>query len=346
MVGTNPSGKGGIAAVVSVLQQNGFFTRFGGRYVVTHEDGARWVKVKGAFGAFASVLATCLRDRPGVVHVHSASRASFFRKALVLAIARLFGCATVFHLHGGEFTRFATQEAGPLGRWWIRHTLEASSAVIVLSQGWMDFMREFAPKARVRIIANPVRVPAAPDNSREEHGRILFLGQVKKTKGIFDLVSAVALLKAEIPSIRLVIGGVGDMDALQRAIAEGGLNEHVECLGWIGPEERDAQLARAQVFCLPSYVEGLPMSMLEAMAAAKCVVVTPVGGIPEAIQDRGNGMLVPVGEPEALAAALRTVLLDKNLRARIADRARDTVVATYGTDVVIDKLARMYEEII
>jgi len=345
MVGTSPEGKGGIATVVSVLQQAGFFERNSARYVVTHAEGSAWQKLRAALSSCWKVLTICLLERPAVVHVHSASRASFFRKSLLLLIARLCGRSTVFHLHGAEFRQFALQESGTLVRWWIRHTLNQSSVVITLSESWARFLREFAPSANVRVVANSVPVPPLSDAAQEQPARILFLGRAEQRKGIFDLLAAVAELQPRFPGIRLVIGGDGDLAEVARVAEQKGVAQSVSILGWVGAAQRETELAQATVFCLPSYDEGLPMAMLEAMAAGKAVVVTPVGGIPEAIVDRDNGLLVPPGNAGALAAALRTVFEDAALRAQVAAHARETIVRRFGTAVVMEQLAAIYQEL-
>jgi glycosyltransferase involved in cell wall biosynthesis len=344
MVGTALEGKGGVAAVVSVLRQHGLFERERVRYVATHHEGSKAAKAKGALGGFWQTLLACFSQRPSVVHVHAASRASFVRKSIVLLIARMAGCKTIFHLHGGGFRQFATVEAGALMRRWIRHTLEASSVVITLSNGWAGFVRGFAPKARVAVLPNSVPLPGA-SAVQPESARILFLGRLEEAKGVFELLGAGARLLEKFPDLRLVFGGEGDAAALRRRAAELGMGDRIECLGWVGPEERDAQLARAAVFCLPSHAEGLPMAMLEAMAAGRAVVASSVGGIPETIVDGDNGLLVPPRDEPALAARLAQVLGDEALRTRLAQRARATIAQHYSTEVVCGQLSALYREL-
>lgn len=345
MVGTHPSGKGGIATVVAVLQQQGFFEDNAVRYIATHAQGGAVRKLGTAIGAICAVAWLCLTQHPVIVHVHSASRASFYRKSLILLTARVLGRKTIFHLHGAEFRQFANVESGPLARWWIRRTLASSSTVVTLSESWSGFLRELAPTARLRVVANSVSLPALLEPVREEAGRILFMGRAEKRKGIFELLKAIVLLKQEFPEIMLVIGGDGDLDDIVRTVECLQIGAHVSILGWVGAPERDEQLARAAIFTLPSHDEGLPMSMLEAMAAAKAVVVTPVGGIPEAVHDYVNGLLVPPGDVEALAGAFRSLLTDATLRRRIGDQARATVAERFSTEVVMKQLATLYREL-
>jgi glycosyltransferase involved in cell wall biosynthesis len=344
MVGTALEGKGGVAAVVSVLRKHGLFERERVRYIATHREGSKAVKAKGAVSGFWHTLLACFSQHPAVVHVHAASRASFVRKSIVLLIARLAGCKTIFHLHGGGFRQFATVEAGTLMRRWIRHTLEASSVVITLSNGWAGFVRGFAPKARVMVVPNSVPVASA-SHVQPEPGRILFLGRLETAKGVFELLGAGALLAQRFPELRLVFGGEGDAGALRKKAAELGIGERIELPGWLGQNERDEQLARASVFCLPSYAEGLPMSMLEAMAAGTAVVASNVGGIPETIVDGDNGLLAPPRDEEALAGRLAQVLGDEALRSRLAQRARVTIEQHYSTEVVCGQLSALYREL-
>jgi glycosyltransferase involved in cell wall biosynthesis len=345
MVGTALEGRGGVAAVLSVLHRHGLFERERVQYVATHADGPRGAKLRRALSGMGAALLACLRRPPAVVHAHAASHASFVRKSIVLLIARLAGCKTIFHLHGGGFRQFATVESNAAMRAWIRHTLERSSVVIALSEGWADFVQAFAPAAHVAVVPNSVPLPALPDPSLAEPQRVLFLGRLEAAKGVFELLLAGAQLAPRFPLLRLVFGGEGDAQALRRRARELGMDERIELPGWLAPDERDAELARAGVFCLPSHAEGLPMAMLEAMAARKAVVATSVGGIPEALRDGDNGLLVPPRDDQALAAALAAVMGDPALRDRLAGRARASIEQHYSTEVVCGQLSAIYREL-
>jgi glycosyltransferase involved in cell wall biosynthesis len=263
------------------------------------------------------------------------------RKSVLLALARAAGAKTVFHLHGACFDSFIAG-SGSVMRRWIRHTLESSSVVIALSTRWATFLQEFAPRAQVVVIPNSVPLPPkARDES--EPGRILFLGQVEPRKGIVELVEAVALLKERYPQVRLAIGGQGHLEAVRRRAAALGVAEHVQELGWVTAGQKAHELARASIFCLPSHAEGLPMAMLEAMAAGKAIVTTGVGGIPDAVADGENGLLVEPGDVAALAAALERLLGDDEERRRLGERARATIEQRFQSGVVVQQISKVYQ---
>ncbi|MFC5480661.1 glycosyltransferase family 4 protein [Massilia suwonensis] len=343
MVGTAPEGRGGVAALVAVLRAGGLFEQASVRYVSTHREGSVLTKLKAAAGGFVQTLA-CLWRRPAIVHAHAASHASFARKSLLLWLARCAGCQTIFHLHGGGFRQFATLRSGVLMRRWIRHTLERSSLVIALTEGWAAFVRSFAPRARVAVVPNAVSLPRGLEDQAEPN-RILFLGRVEAAKGVAELLDAVALLAPRFPALRLILAGSGELDAWRREAAERGIAGRVELTGWLDAGACAEQLARASVFCLPSHAEGLPMALLEAMAAGKAVVASAVGGIPEVLREGENGLLVPPRDGAALAGALARVLEDANLRARLGAQARGTVAQHYSTEAVCGRLAAIYNEL-
>lgn len=345
MIGTDKAGQGGISSVISVLERDGFFQRHNIRYIASHIDGTRWEKFSKAIEALLSILLICAASRPSIVHVHAASRASFMRKSIFLGVARVFGCKTIFHLHGGEFHHFAENEAGFAKRWWIRRTLQKSTKVIALSRSWAEFLEAYAPQSTVCVVPNAVQFDKSAQTSKEEAGRILFLGRPEKEKGIYELLTAIFLIKDNFPELKLTIAGDGDLDAIQARVDQIGIRPFVEILGWIDPDRRAVELDRASIFVLPSYNEGLPMAMLEAMSAGKAIVVTPVGGIPETVTDCFNGLFVPPADDIALSIAIKTLLTDKMLRNTLGRNARRTIEAGYSAENALEKLTAIYSEI-
>jgi glycosyltransferase involved in cell wall biosynthesis len=117
----------------------------------------------------------------------------------------------------------------------------------------------------------------------------------------------------------------------------------VQELGWVTAGQKADELARAAIFCLPSHAEGLPMAMLEAMAAGKAIVTTGVGGIPDAVSDGENGLLVEPGQVAALADALARLLGDEAERRRLGERARATIAQRFESGVVVQQISAVYE---
>lgn len=262
-----------------------------------------------------------LRGRVDLVHINLASNGSTYRKLVVASVARALGIRFVVHLHGGGYRSFWGQ-ARPALRRAIGGMFGASRKVIVLGRVWADFVAESIPgtAGRIACLPNAVPRPAASAGSRHDgQVHVLFLGRVGAAKGVPQLVSALAAI-ADL-GWTATIAGDGEVDATRARVAELGLADRIRVTGWAGPAEAEALLAAADILCLPSLEENLPLSVIEGMAAGLAVVATPVGAVPDIIADGATGLLVPPGDAEALAAALRGLIADPALRQRLGAAA-------------------------
>ena len=346
MVGTSLETRGGISSVVAVYRDQGLLARSGVTYLASHRDGSKAAKLATLLAAWPRFLGLLLRRRIALLHVHASSRASFWRKSLFLLPAFAAKVPTVFHLHGGEFALFYDKECGPRRRAFIRSVLARADTVIVLSSGWAEWVRSVAPGAHIVVIHNPVVVPPLDETLHRTEPVVLSLGRLGRLKGSFDLLEAVAELKALGIDVRLRLGGDGQIDEVRARATELGIADRVDVLGWIGPAERIAELARARIYALPSYNEGLPMSLLEAMAAGLPVVTTPVGGIPDVVREGVDGHFVKPGDVDALAARIAALLADP-LRARAMGLAGHEHVRTeFGAEMLVPRVEAVWRDIL
>jgi len=341
MIGTDPATHGGIASAVNAWAEAGLLARWPVTYVATHRDGTRPQKLLRALDALVAFAALAWRVPCAVLHVHAASRASFWRKLPFIMAALLLRWPVVFHLHGGGFATFYGRECGALGRAAVRFVMARAARVIVVSERWKAWVRATFPHARVDCVPNAVPLrPAAWDD--RDPACIAFVGRLTREKGAFDLLEAVASLRSSHPRVRLELAGDGDADAIARRAYELGIGDRVLIRGWCAAPELERLLARAGVFALPSHAEGLPMSLLEAMAAGCPVVASRVGGIPDAVREGTDGLLVGAGDVPALAAALARVLADRDLAARLGGSAQVAVARRHSPGAAIDRIGRIY----
>jgi glycosyltransferase involved in cell wall biosynthesis len=341
MIGTDPATHGGISAALRVWEEAGLFGRWPVIYVPTHRDGTRLQKLGRALAAFATFAALVCRMPRAVLHVNAASRASFWRKAPFMALALAARWPVVFHLHGGGFADFYERECGAIRRRIVHFFLARAACIAVVSVRWGMWMRGVVPGARVVCVPNAVAVPPDAGGEREP-GVIAFIGRLSARKGVFELLEAVAALRARHPGVRLELAGDGDLEAVARRAHELGIGERVLLRGWCPAPVRGRILARAAVFALPSHAEGSPMSLLEAMAAGCAVVATRVGGIPDSVCDGQNGLLVPAGDSNGLAAALGRLLDHPELAAQLGVAARASIAHGHAPARAIQRIGRIY----
>ena len=341
MLGTSFATRGGVAAVVETYRDARLFEGWPVDYVATHRDGTKIEKFLKAIDGVCMFLALLVRIPRAVLHVHCASRASFWRKCFFMAPALLARWPVILHLHGGGFATFYAQECGPVRRAIVRFFLDRAAAIVVVSDRWAAWVKGVTANPRVVTIPNAVRMPL-PERVRREPALVVFAGRCSESKGIYDLLQAALMLRRELPRLRIECAGDGDLDEVERAIASLGLADRVRLHGWVGPQQRDELLARAGVFVLPSHAEGLPMSLLEAMAAGCPVIATAVGGIPDLIRGGVNGLLVPAGDTEALAAAIRRVVDDPAFARSLGEAARATIAARFTIERMVERLEQLY----
>lgn len=339
MLGSDFSSPGGITAVLRSYRDAKLFQRWPVVFLPTYKRDATIDKLLTASVALVRFIGWLLAGRVAAVHAHTAARASFWRKSAFLLLGGLAGARTILHLHDGSFPAYYSEKCGGLRRWVIRAILGHMDRVVVLSPGWLGTMRDIQPAARFEVIANPVTTISVPPAPRP--GEILFLGRLCPEKGILDLIDASAALANEFPELRVVCAGDGDIASLRKRAAALGLNHNVVFPGWVDGPVKDELLARASIFVLPSYAEGLPIGVLEAMINGIPVVATAVGGIPDALGSEA-GLLVPPGDPAALAAAMAALLRSSELRRRMGSAGCHRAEACYARDKVLARIGELY----
>jgi glycosyltransferase involved in cell wall biosynthesis len=260
------------------------------------------------------------RERPDILHA-SSSKAGILGRFAAFAVGVPI---RIFSVHGWAFGAHQGL-ISVLYRWADRAAARVTTTTICVSENQrVQGIRAGTCRAeRTVVIRNAVDVAAAP-RARHDRAtpRLVTVGRLKRPKDFLTLVRALAALGPGSFEEALIVGEGPDRDAIQREIARLGLEDRVQLTG----ERSDVPelLAAADVFVLSSTSEGLPLSVMEAMAAGLPVVASAVGGVAELVVDGETGLLVPAGDPTELTSALERVLLDRQLRRRLgaAGRAR------------------------
>jgi glycosyltransferase involved in cell wall biosynthesis len=284
-----------------------------------------------------------------VVHSHLSTANIASRTA---AVARRRPHLTTIHTIPGPAAEDSRLRALADG-WssWLSRRLVAPSTEV--AEAYRKAFR--LPRDRMRVIPNvPAAEPPPAGFDRDALRRevagedvghlVLSVARLQPEKAIGDLVAAAALLRPRLPGLKVAVAGSGpEESALRTEIAEAGLEGHFALLGSRG--DVGALLAAADVFCLPSRHEGLPISLLEAMQAALPCVATRVGGVPGMVTDGEHGSLVDAADPAGLAAALERVLTHPAEAAQMGRRAQDLVRRRYDVSAATAAYADIYDEL-
>lgn len=277
-----------------------------------------------------------------IIHIQGASGKSFVRKALIIRVSKLLGFKIVYHIHGGAFDSYVQQK----GVKTINKTLCRCDVLAVLTDKWKTYFETVFDHKNVYVLNNPIK-PMSIDYSAKNDGvlKMLFLGLICKDKGIYDLLEVIKENKEQFSGkLLLRAGGNGEVDNFISMIDKYGLSDMVKYEGWVTGEHKKELLQTSDIFILPSYVEGLPMSILEAMSCSKAVIATNVGGIPD-IVNINNGVLFTPGDRMALKDAIVSYL-DNPTKAVTQGVASKTMVEPYYLENVRADLFEMYKNIL
>lgn len=297
----------------------------------------RWpTRAARALGRFVAALRALLFARIDAVLVFCADGASFVEKGAVALVARALGKRVVLAPRSGFL--IDDYQRSWMWRLLIRSVLRASHVVVCQGQAWRSFfVRAGADPDRCLVIKNWVsvpelcRLPLAKPNRGEL--KVLYLGWIESVKGIFDLVQAVDDLRQRGRTVRVVVAGDGTArEPLKAELQRRNLESAIALAGWADDTRRIELMAAADVLVMPSYREGLPNAVLEAMAAGRAVIATRVGAVPDVVRDGENGLLFNAGDVRALAAALARLCDEAGLLEALATRARRTIVEEHDLE--------------
>lgn len=210
----------------------------------------------------------------------------------------------MMHHHAAEFELFYTSLSERRKKY-VRHILELTDLNIVLGEEFAQLLRNKASKAKVKVLYNAVGTYSYNPYNKDARN-ILFLGVLCERKGVYNLLQAIKLLDPQIDkTIKLYLCGDGEMEKVKQMIKELGISHRIAHLGWIVGEQKKLFMANAMVNVLPSYNEGLPMTILETMAYGIPNISTSIASIPEVLHNNDNGFLVKPGDIDALAEVLK-----------------------------------------
>lgn len=344
MCGSVLSVKGGMVSVVKNYLDYKDWKDVKICYMPTHINANKSILILYFVWAYVKILCLVLIGRIDIVHLHTAERGSFFRKAFLVQTLNLFGIKTVMHHHAAEFEQFYASLPEKRKKY-VRYILELTDLNIVLGENFACLLRDKAPKAKVKVLYNAVNTYSYNPYNKDAKN-ILFLGVFCERKGIYDLLQAIKLLDTQIDKkIKLYLCGDGEMGKVKQMINELGISHRIAHLGWIAGEQKKLFMANTMVNVLPSYNEGLPMTILETMAYGIPNISTDIASIPEVLHNNENGFLIKPGDVDALAQFLKLVIETDSLREKFSQESYQLISKSFSLDKNIEILKSYYESL-
>ncbi len=348
---------GGIATSCKALLESSFSDRFELTLIdstqISNPPPFLLKRLVLALFRIARFMSQLSRTRHDCVLLFASSGFSLVEKGVMAWFARLIGVPALMFPRGGVMIEQSRKSA--FNRTWIRWALRGSRKVLCQGPAWQRFCAEilhFSPDdapiilnwtASERVLAIGRGRSARPAG---HDVRLLFLGWLEREKGIFELLEACARL-VPAHAFSLAIAGEGNASSAAREfVAANGLLDRVQFLGWVQKPELEGILSASDVLVLPSWAEGLPNAMIEAMAAGLAVVVSAVGNVPDVVTDGMEVLLVPPKDTDALEHALARVISDAGFRSSLADRGHRFAARNFAVEPAVAKLENAIQSVI
>jgi len=342
----------GVSTHVNALLGSGLAAEFALEHFRVGSEGreegvlGRWWRLAASPFALAAAI---LRRGAALVHLNTSLNArAFWRDLAYLLVAKLCGARVLFQAHGGALREFAS---GRLAARIVCLALRLPDLVVVLSAVERSAYRERVPSQPVAIVPNGVdcqayrRHPRAPSDPRTPL-RLIYVGRLAPRKGLSETIEALRLARAAGCAVRLVIAGSGPEEArLRQQVRDAGLVHDVSFAGPVRGDHKARLLSLCDVMVLPSYSEGMPYALLEAMAAGVVPLATSVGAIPEVVRHGVHGVLVAPRDPKAIARALTGLALDRAGLERMSVACRGRVASSYSVERLAADFAALYRAI-
>lgn len=350
MVVPNPMVKGGIAAVVNGYRGSQLEKDYDITYVESYRDGNKLDKLLKGIIAYFKFIGVLLFHKPDIIHIHSSFGPSFYRKLPFIYMSSWAKIPIINHIHGADFNAFYTNSSNKKKRL-IKKVYSKCSIIIALSDEWKEKLSIIVPVEKITVVENysiPHEDALLQRLERKSNNTVLFLGELGKRKGCYDIPDVIKEVKKVVPEVKFILAGAGSAEAeleIKHLVVKKGVEDNVFFPGWVRGEVKDHLLRDADIFFLPSYNEGMPMSILDAMGYGLPIVSTNVGGIPKVVNDGENGFICAPGCISSFSERIIHILLDIDTRKDFSKRSMRKIYESYSLEIHTAAIMKIYKAI-
>ncbi|MEF2878598.1 MAG: glycosyltransferase family 4 protein [Blautia sp.] len=346
LIGPNPQKfKGGMATVLEdIINDNSLNKKY---EISMHSSCIKGnIVVKIIYSIIAYFKFLMIYKRYDLFHIHMASYTSTFRKGFYVRFLKKHQKKVILHVHGGEYLKFY-EHLTPRKKVSVQNIWNRSDLIIVLSEEWKNKFESTFGLNNIVVVNNGIDIEkykTARGPLHKTKNSFLMLGRLETEKGVYDLIEAVNRAVTVNPKITVYLAGDGEIENVKKVIKENGLNKNIKLMGWVDLDKKIELLKKVSTVILPSYNEGLPMSLLEGMAAGKAIISTNVGAIPELISDL-NGILFSPKDIIALEKALIKCSTNIATLEEMSQNNMDKIEHNFSIKNMHEKLADIYKKL-
>lgn len=345
IIGSHSSVKGGITSVINMFLKHKW-ENVEVELLATYIELSTFKKMIFFTISVIKLLSKLVKNSFDIIHIHMSYKGSFFRKYIIVKLSNLFKKKIILHLHGSEFAVFYNN-SNKVVKKLIQDIFKKSNSVIVLGQNWEKIVKSIVPEAKTVVINNAINIPNYKVKWNDERINILFLGVLIQRKGIYDLLDAIKILNdkgiVKDKNLNFIIGGSGSEELkIKKTIEQYDLLDCIEMVGWVNGEKKEELLKKSQLFVLPSYNEGLPMAILEAISYGIPVIGTNVGSINEAITNGESGILINPNKKEEIVSSILKLVENRECWEMYSDKSKELACNKFNEKKYFKEFENLY----
>ena len=343
MVGVDQTSIGGMWSVAESFQRNVIYNdNVDLTYIATATRSNKFIKIVFFINSLRKIIWILATKHIDIVHIHMAEKTSVSRKIVVIKVTKLFHKKVLVQMHAGPFLEwYTTLPHSKQSK--IKRVLNYTDKFCVLGEYWKKQFSSVIDAKKIEVLYNGTDCPNEnPYNINAK--QISFFGHLKKEKGIFELLNAIETLNGLLPEdIKVNLCGTSDEFDIEQYINDHNLNGRVIFRGWVDGKEKESIIRNTAITVLPTYKEGLSMTVLESMANGIPVVTTNITTMPELLG--GIVPLADVGDSNSIANLLNKLITDKNYRSEVSNKEFDKVKSEFTVDKIVEKTLQLYSEL-
>lgn len=339
VIGSARQSAGGVSSAIKLMEKMPSWEMYSCRWIGTQiQRNYLW---KLCYALRSWLVALIIVWRYDIVHFHTVpDRICLIIQMPIFLLALVGRKRIIMHIHMGNQLRNHTNNK--LFLWHLKKV----DLVILLAKKWERLFKEeySCIKTRTTVLYNACE-EVSPIYPAEKEKLIIMAAYFTDNKAPELLLQAWHKLKDKYPDWKVRMLGNGEVERYKQMAEDMSLSSAVKFTGYITGKAKEDYFRKASIYCMCSYEEGFPMVVLESWAYGICVITTPVGGLPDVIEEGSNCLTFPFGDSDALAEKLELLIENENLRNDMMKNAREFVLKTFSTDKINRDICGIYEQL-
>ena len=338
MVGSAENSNGGVSTVIKSLKNSIIWNRYNCYWLGTQIQKNKLTKLFYAIKSY--LIAFCIIWRYDIIHFHTVPDISLIVQLPIYQLARLWKKKIILHLHVGN--QIEDYKNSNLFHYCIKH----SDQIILLSKSWKDIFDNLFSQynKKTDYLYNACTTVKAIEY-KQHNKTIAYAAHMNTNKAYDILLKAFAQIKDSYPDWKLIMMGDGEVEKAKKMAQELNINDQVIFTGYITGKEKETYFQKASIFCMCSYQEGFPMVVLEAWSYGIPVITTPVGGLPDVIEEGKNAITFNFGDYQELAKKLELLINNYDKRYFMSSYVQDFAETNFSINSISNKLSTIYKNL-